>query len=188
MLTGIGRGYIEHGHLYGQSATVVTLSAGEGSRFTSKDIPVSGLVYLFCSSGGTLGQRESDYACAVARRIRDQGAVVAACVRPGVDISDNRLCESSVVRVLPSDTHRVFPGVPPARIGSVSVHGWQGAGVMRALQQTSPYKGRHLILSPSEMGLAKSWLYEEEAMGWRIVPQHPLNELEPAEIESRFSR
>jgi hypothetical protein len=188
MIAGIGRGYVEHGHLYGQPATIVALDSGATPAFSSKDIPSRGLVYLFCKSTGPLGQREADFACSVARRIRSQTVSVAACVRPGVEISDNRLCEASVLRVTADDVRRVFPGVPPERIGSISVHGWHGSGVMRSLQQNTPYHGRHLILSADEIGHAKAWLHEEDAMRWRIVPQHPLNELEPAELEAQFAR
>lgn len=188
MIVGIGRGYIEHGHLYGHSATIVTLDALGQPVFSSKDIPAKGIVYLFCKSSGNHGQREADFACSVARRVRPDGAHVAACIRPGIEISDTRLCEASVLRVTPEDVKRVFPGVPPERIGSISVHGWHGAGVMRALQHTSPYKGRHLILDNAEIGQAKAWLHDEDAYAWRIVPQHPLNEIETAELEAQFAR
>jgi hypothetical protein len=184
MIADAAFGFAEHGHLYGSPALVIRLSA-----VAERAIPVSRVVSMAATRPGCLvylfvvDARSLLTACELANGPFTDGYTVSACVRPGMQIRDDRLAYASVLRVMPGDWRSVRAQYLDERVGSVSFHSWPGGDVLERVATKVPAPlGRFLHLHGEDVGHAKVWLQGERKSLWRLTPPHPLNDLEPAEI------
>jgi hypothetical protein len=189
MITGSAVGFVEHGHLSGSAAHVIVLGGertGDGldPSYVVGQAASAALAYLLLRD---LSEADARLACDLASQL-GVGSKVAACVRPGVFLPSNALAYESILRVTDADIPTLTVSALDSRLGSISVHGWFGSGVMTVLAGAvpAPY-GRYLCLDKADIGAAKVWLAEEPHAKWKIIPNYPLNDLEAAEIEEMYA-
>ncbi len=176
--TRVERGFIEHGHLYGQPALTVAPVGSDLSVITGRWTYPERLHFL------ASGQEEADSA---ARMVTLLGAASMPCISmsipPGVTMRNNALACNTIL-VLSAERGMDFEvdDIDP-RVASLSVHFWPGSGVLTTLERaTEAHLGRFLVLSPDDIGDAKVWLAGSRNPNWKIVPAYPFNNLEAAEL------
>ncbi len=142
-------------------------------------------VHFFIPDAGREGAIAAGWASTAAMVLQKGGVQnVSACVRPGVFLTSDPLAYQSVLRVTDAD-FASFVGIDlDTRIGSASVHFWPGSGLLNILtERLHAPLGLFLIVRREDIGAAKVWLHASPQPRWKIVPSHPLNDLEAAEFD-----
>lgn len=184
--------YVEAGYLFGTKATHVEIKGADGTLdLYDPRIGGSEVVVVVLSSVKGSGAEELRRAEAVVRLLTRRQCSCVVILPPGLD---TRQCtptflSRSIVKI---DSDAVFDLTSesiPSGVGCVSLHGWHGAGVARLVQTAPVRMSRCMVLSPSDLGQAKAWIEEEPSRAsWQLFIDHPMNDLEPAQLESRFAR
>lgn len=186
MIRSITAGFIEHGHLAGTRAHLVSVGVTASSfppRTFSRDDDQRLPYYLFIESTGNAGDLEAEYAVRVYRQLTDLGMLVFLGVRPGVAVPDAAAGYRSILRVLDGDLAHVTRHGVEQRCMSVSVHAWMGSGMLDVLESAAEFPhGRSLILADEDFGEAKVYLAATPTCSWKLVRAHPYNDIEPAEF------
>lgn len=178
----VSREFIEHGHLYGESALVVAFGDGIPASTLKREWMAPERLHFFIRT-----EAEAKAANALYDDLRALGVKrISACVPPSVSSHlCNALAYESVLRITDcDDAEHVGAASLDARMGSVSVHSWLGSPILDVLEANveAPY-GRFLVLAQEDIGQAKVWLSANRKPCWKIIPTYSLNRLEKAEFE-----
>lgn len=173
------RGFIEHGHLYGAYALIVNCDNADAARDMPPVLLRERVHFIINSPAAAV------LAGDLAREVGKRGNPMSASVRAGVTINYSTLAYESVLVYGSTDhileTH-LLDGSEHS-VSSVSVHGWQGSGVLDTLErQFEAHRGRFLVLPPDDIGDAKVWLTATRNPRWKIIPAYPFNRAENAEL------